>query len=165
MTWWQWPIWSPGRLMVTLAVIATIAIGVNLAMSGQAPSSAGPVASGQPVHEHGEEDTPPPDNPAQMAAATTLAERFVAAWTTPDPARRRVLLAPIATEQLIAGLTAVPAEQLAFTAVGPPTVTFTGPGRTTVEVPLSTGRRAILGMVSTPRGWLVETVAATMATP
>lgn len=178
----QWPLWSPLRLVLTIAVLlgAGAIIGGLVGRGGgeqpQPPAAAdGATATSTataPTHNAEPEGEVPPHeriaesaDPAEFAAVTDLATRFVPAWTTADPAARKAALNGLATPRLIDLLASVPAESVAFTATGKPEVNRLDETRATVEVPLSTDRRAVLGLVRTDPGWRVETVATSAGPP
>lgn len=175
MRWLQWPLWSPLRLVLTIVLVVGVAAIIGSLVNRPAEERSPSVASGSaastpgaiaPTHYAEPEGELPPHeriaesaDPEQFAAVTDVATRFMPAWTEADPAARQAALKAVATPRLVDLLAGVPAESVAFSAAGKPEVSRLDETRATVEMPLSNGRRAVLGLVGAGTEWKVETVA------
>jgi len=179
---WQWPLWSPARLVLTTAAILALAAAITLGIGALrgVPSlsdrSAGPddVATGSPASGPAPgtaasaptalppvAELKPPSLPLSKApsAAIRVAARWSAAWLRPPPGTTTEEwldgLRPYTTEEYLPTLAGVAPENIPATKVtGEPRPVHVAPRSVQVEVRTNAATLLLL-VVDTENGWRV----------
>ncbi len=174
---WQWPLRSPARLLVTMAVVVAVAVGVSFALGSDDATSSGlqrlprpgAMASGRPrVTPRSASVTPAP---ALELAPTTLpleqapqpalvvAARWSRAWVRPPDGTSAQQwlegLRPTTTDEYLGELVGIdPSEIPATRVTGSPRAVRVAPMSVDVEVPTD-ALTLLVTLAVTDTGWRV----------
>lgn len=178
---WQWPLYSPARLAVTLVLLAAVIAGVTVAVSRlsdasrtgastgehSGPTPAGAASGGDAVGRRVPSTLPPVPEltpttlPLSQAPAEALdvAARFARAWVNPGPGvlaeQWRAGLRGLTTPEYFAQLAAVDPQNVPATRVtGAPRAVQVAARSVRVEVPTDALTLLVL-VVRSEEGWRV----------
>lgn len=171
---WEWPLHSPARLFVVLAVAVAVVVGLSYlggAVGDQgpggralrpapsaAPGTAAPGPGAPPVTELSPRSLPLSEAPP---VALAVAERWTQAWAThpagTTPQQWSAGLAPYTTEEYLGVLAEVDPANVPGTAVtGPAVPVEVRPEAVRVEVPTDAVRLELLLVQVGPGDWRVS---------
>jgi hypothetical protein len=174
---WEWPLYSPARLAVTIAVIAALVVAVSFLLdatgtggrSGRTPLGPAGTSTGAPADGTGAAPaTPPPElTPTTLPlaavppAALEVAQRWVQAWATHPPgttsAQWSAALAPYTTDEYLPVLETVdPANIPGSRVTGTPVAVEVRPEACKVDVPTDAVRLELLLVQVGPGNWRVS---------
>lgn len=178
---WQWPLRSPARLAVTVAVLVVIAAGFGFAGGLRAPRNgdSGPLYSsptsstGVPIAVDGSTTPTPTELPPvpeltpttlpvskAPAAALDVARRWARAWLRPADGTTAQQwldgLRPLTTDEYLGVLSSVDPANIPSTAItGPIRAVAVSPQSVRVEVPTDAAKLIVVVVDDAPAGWRV----------
>ncbi|MDI3390166.1 hypothetical protein QIS99_28830 [Streptomyces sp. B-S-A8] len=164
---WQWPLYSPKRLVGTLVILAVLIVGVAVLLNlsseegGRPQGVPAPGVSNSPVPRPSSPSAEPTRTPTpDYGAAIDTARQFVTAWARPEEESWKAWyagVAPYATDDLAKRLSTVDHRNVPATKVtGKSRLTDTGGvGRTEVAVETDGGMVSVVIVQAGKDSWKV----------
>jgi len=174
---WEWPLHSPARLALIIAVIAALVVGASFLLDatgtgGRTGSPLGPAGTSTGATAGTGSDTAPALPPPELTpttlplaaappAALEVAQRWVQAWATHPPgttsAQWSAGLAPYTTDEYLSVLASVDPANIPGTRVtGTPVAVEVRPEACRVDVPTDAVRLELLLVQAGPGNWRVS---------